>query len=74
MAHDIVIRNGTVIDGTGAPGRRADVAIDGDRITAIGEVEGRAERSFDASTRTSTPSLPGTRSAARLAGTALPRS
>jgi len=33
---DLVIRGGTVIDGTGAPGRRADVAIEGDRIAAIG--------------------------------------
>lgn len=37
MAHDIVIRGGTVIDGTGAPGRVADVAIDGDRIAEIGD-------------------------------------
>ena len=36
---DLVIRNGTVIDGTGAPGRRADVAVDGDRIVAIGDVD-----------------------------------
>jgi N-acyl-D-amino-acid deacylase len=34
---DIVIRGGTVIDGTGAPGRRTDVAIDGDTIVAIGD-------------------------------------
>ncbi len=33
---DLVIRGGNVIDGTGAPGRRADVAIEGDRIAAIG--------------------------------------
>jgi N-acyl-D-amino-acid deacylase len=33
---EIVIRGGTVIDGTGAPGVIADVAIDGGRITAIG--------------------------------------
>lgn len=33
---DIVIRGGTVIDGTGTPGVRADVAIDGDTIVAIG--------------------------------------
>ena len=39
MAHDLVIKDGTVIDGTGAPARRADVAIDGDRITAVGQVD-----------------------------------
>ena len=33
---EIVIRGGTVIDGTGAPGVLADVAIDGGRISAIG--------------------------------------
>ncbi|MEX0947783.1 MAG: amidohydrolase family protein [Acidimicrobiia bacterium] len=33
---DLVIRGGTVIDGTGAPAQRADVAIDGDTISEIG--------------------------------------
>ena len=36
MSHDVIIRNGTLIDGTGAPGKRADLAIDGDRVAAIG--------------------------------------
>ena len=36
--HDIVIRHGDVVDGTGAGPARADVAIDGDRITAVGVV------------------------------------
>jgi N-acyl-D-aspartate/D-glutamate deacylase len=35
---DLVIRNGTVLDGTGADPVRADVAIEGDRIAAVGEV------------------------------------
>ena len=35
---DVVIRGGTVYDGTGAPGRRADVGIRGDRIAAIGDL------------------------------------
>ena len=35
---DIVIRGGTVYDGTGAPGRRADVGIRGDRIEAVGDL------------------------------------
>ena len=32
----LLVRGGTVVDGTGAPPRRADVAIDGDRIAAVG--------------------------------------
>ncbi len=35
---DVVIRGGTVHDGTGAPGRRADVGIQGDRIAGIGDL------------------------------------
>ncbi len=39
---DVVIRGGTVYDGTGAGGRRADVAIRGDRIAAVGDLTGAA--------------------------------
>ena len=46
--HDLVIRNGTVVDGTGAPGIRADVAVDGDRITAVGTVPEPGRREIDA--------------------------
>ncbi|HEY3724208.1 MAG TPA: amidohydrolase family protein, partial [Acidimicrobiia bacterium] len=42
--HDLVISGGTVVDGTGAAPRRADVAIDGDRITEVGELEDRSAR------------------------------
>ncbi|MCC5953450.1 MAG: amidohydrolase family protein [Acidimicrobiia bacterium] len=38
MAHDVVITGGTVVDGTGAPARTADVAIDDDRIVEVGKV------------------------------------
>jgi N-acyl-D-amino-acid deacylase len=55
MAHDLVIRGGTVVDGTGAPGRRADVAVDGDRITTVGAVDDRGRRELDAEGRVVTP-------------------
>ena len=46
---DLAIRGGTVIDGTGEPGRCADVAITGDRIVAMGDLAGMAaEREIDA--------------------------
>lgn len=39
---DVLIRGGTVVDGSGAPGVRADVGISGDSIAAIGDLSGRA--------------------------------
>ena len=55
-SHDLVIRNGTVIDGTGGPARRADVAVDGPVISVVGptgrggaaEPVGRGRREIDA--------------------------
>ena len=55
MTYSLVIRNGTVIDGSGAPGRRCDVAIDGDRIAELGTVDGSAQRTIDAEGRLVTP-------------------
>lgn len=46
---DLLIKNGTVVDGTGAPSRRADVAIQGGKITAIGKITDSATRVIDAS-------------------------
>lgn len=48
MAPDIVIRNGTLVDGTGSPPRQADVAIVGDRIVAVGDDIERGHREIDA--------------------------
>lgn len=55
MGYDIVIRNGTVVDGTGQPGRRADVAIAGDRIAEVGDVSASGTREIDAEGRLVTP-------------------
>jgi N-acyl-D-aspartate/D-glutamate deacylase len=46
--HDVIIRAGTVVDGTGAPPRTADVAIDDGLITEVGRVDGSADRTIDA--------------------------
>ncbi|CAN5567482.1 amidohydrolase family protein [soil metagenome] len=49
VSFDVIIRNGTVFDGTGAPGRRTDVALQGDRIAALGDLAGaQATRTIDA--------------------------
>ncbi|HUP85997.1 MAG TPA: amidohydrolase family protein [Acidimicrobiales bacterium] len=47
-AHELVIRGGTVVDGTGAPKRTADVAVDDGRITEVGKVDGKGNREVDA--------------------------
>ncbi|MDY7105483.1 MAG: amidohydrolase family protein [Actinomycetota bacterium] len=55
---DLIIRGGMVVDGTGAPARRADVAIDGDRIVAVGDDVadlGPASRTIDADGQLVTP-------------------
>jgi N-acyl-D-aspartate/D-glutamate deacylase len=53
--HDLVIRGGTVVDGTGAPARTADVAIDSGRITAVGRVTDGARHEIDADGALVTP-------------------
>ncbi len=45
---DLVIRNGTIVDGTGAPPYVGDVAVTGSAITAVGDVVGRGTREVDA--------------------------
>ncbi len=53
--HDVLIRGGTVIDGSGSPGRLADVAISGERISEIGHDLGEAARTIDARGKLVTP-------------------
>ncbi len=49
MAYDLIVKNGTVIDGTGAPAARADVAITNGKIAEIGKIKDGAARVLDAS-------------------------
>jgi N-acyl-D-amino-acid deacylase len=44
MTYDVIIRGGTVYDGTGSPGRRADVGLRGDRIAAVGDLSSASAR------------------------------
>jgi N-acyl-D-amino-acid deacylase len=55
MTHDLVIRGGTIVDGTGAAATSGDLAIDGDTITAIGKVDGASRRTIDADGALVTP-------------------
>jgi N-acyl-D-amino-acid deacylase len=47
--YDLVIRGGTIFNGSGAPGAIADIGISGDRIVAVGQIDGSADRTIDAS-------------------------
>ena len=53
--YDLVIRNGTVVDGTGMPKYRADVAVSGDRIAAIGRIAEKGKKEIDATGHVVTP-------------------
>ncbi|MBJ22639.1 MAG: amidohydrolase family protein [bacterium] len=55
MAHDLVIRNGRLIDGTGGAPTLGDLAIDGDTITAVGQVASPGRREIDADGHAVTP-------------------
>jgi dihydroorotase/N-acyl-D-amino-acid deacylase len=56
---DLLLRGGTLVDGTGAPGRRADVGVLGDRILAVGDLDAvdpsEVETLIDVAGRTVTP-------------------
>lgn len=53
--YDLVIRGGTVVDGTGGPSMVADVAVDGDRIVAVGTDLGAGREEIDARGKIVTP-------------------
>ncbi|MFK7895332.1 MAG: amidohydrolase family protein [Myxococcota bacterium] len=55
MSHDLIIRRGLVVDGTGGEPFIADVAVDGDTIVAIGDVKDSAAREIDAEGHAVTP-------------------
>jgi N-acyl-D-aspartate/D-glutamate deacylase len=55
MAYDLVIRNATLLDGSGSPARPGDLAIEGGRIVAVGEVGGTGHREIDAEGHAATP-------------------
>ena len=55
MAHDIVIRGGEIADGSGADPVRGDLAIDGGRITAVGDISEGGREEIDASGHLVTP-------------------
>ncbi|MGI9028507.1 MAG: N-acyl-D-amino-acid deacylase family protein [Ilumatobacteraceae bacterium] len=53
--HDLVVRAGRVVDGTGAPTRTADIAVDDGVITEVGRVRERGQREIDADGALVTP-------------------
>ena len=54
--YDVIIRNGRIIDGTGSPWYRGEIAIKGDSIAAMGRrIEGTATREIDAKDRVIAP-------------------
>jgi N-acyl-D-amino-acid deacylase len=55
MAYDLLIRNGRIVDGSGMPGFRGDVAVKDGKIAEIGKLSGPAERTIDADGRVLAP-------------------
>ena len=53
--HDLVIKGGNVVDGTGAPARTADIAITGGVVTEVGRVDGSAREALNADGALVTP-------------------
>jgi N-acyl-D-amino-acid deacylase len=55
MAYDLLIRNGRIVDGSGAPSFRGDVGVKDGKITEIGKLSGPAKRTIDADGRVVAP-------------------
>src|SRR6187200_603315 len=56
MAADLIVRDGLIVDGTGTAPFRGDVAVEGGKITAVGDVDGtQAERVIEAAGRVVCP-------------------
>src|SRR5947207_5817328 len=56
MAWSLLLRGGSVVDGSGAPARRADVAVEGERIAAVAPaLAGQADRVIDATGKVVAP-------------------
>ena len=56
--YDVILKNGSIIDGTGNPWVSGDIAIRGDRIARIGKLDGaRAKQVIDVKGRSSRPDL-----------------
>jgi N-acyl-D-aspartate/D-glutamate deacylase len=54
-SYDLAIRGGTVVDGTGAPGRAADVGVRDGKVAALGRLDGSARETLDATGRVVAP-------------------
>lgn len=53
--HDMIIRGGMIVDGSGEPAFIGDIAIDGGKITAVGKIDGTAREEIDAKGMIVTP-------------------
>ncbi len=53
--YDLIIRNGSIVDGSGLPAYRGDLAVNGGRIVKLGHVDGEAKRVIDAAGKVVSP-------------------